>query len=143
MKGALYCGIKLDWDYNKRTLDISMPGYVQKILQRFQHAVPAQHQDSPHCAPPRKYGAVAQDPLPEDTSDKVNKKRVKIIQQVIGGVLDCAQSVDLTVLAALRHSPLLQVNKQTQPKTQKNVSPKSLTTWQHTQMRKYDTMHLI
>ena len=41
-KGALYCGIKLDWDYKKRTLDISMPGYVQKILQRFQHAVPAQ-----------------------------------------------------------------------------------------------------
>ena len=31
-KGALYCGIKLDWDYNKRTLDISMPGYVQQIL---------------------------------------------------------------------------------------------------------------
>ena len=41
-KGALYCGIKLDWDYEKRTLDISMPGYVKKIIQRFQHAVPAQ-----------------------------------------------------------------------------------------------------
>ena len=27
-KGALYCGIKLDWDYKKRMLDISMPGYV-------------------------------------------------------------------------------------------------------------------
>jgi hypothetical protein len=24
--GDLYCGIKLDWDYDKRTVDISMPG---------------------------------------------------------------------------------------------------------------------
>ena len=78
-----------------------MPGYVKKILQRFQHAVPARQQDSPYRAPPRKYGAAAQDPLPEDTSDKINKKRVKIIQQVIGGVLYYARAVDLTVLAAL------------------------------------------
>ena len=52
--------------------------HVQKIIQRFQHAVPARQQDSPYRAPPRKYGAAAQDPLPEDTSDKINEKRVKI-----------------------------------------------------------------
>ncbi len=28
--GHLYCGIQLDWDYKKRTVDISMPGYVKK-----------------------------------------------------------------------------------------------------------------
>jgi hypothetical protein len=27
-KGDLYCGIKLNWDYQARTLDISMPGYI-------------------------------------------------------------------------------------------------------------------
>jgi len=86
-KGALYCGIKLDWDYEKRTLDIGMPGYVKKILQRFQHAVPSRQQYSPYCAPTCKHNAAAQDPLPEDTSGKINKKRVHIIQQVIGGVL--------------------------------------------------------
>ena len=78
-----------------------MPGYVKNILQRFQHAVPARKQDSPYRAPPRKYGTSAQDPLPEDTSDKINEKRVKIIQQVIGGVLYYARAVDLIVLAAL------------------------------------------
>ncbi len=31
--GNLYCGIELNWDYNKRTLDISMPGYIVKQLQ--------------------------------------------------------------------------------------------------------------
>jgi len=28
--GALYCGIKLEWNYKKGYVDISMPGYVQK-----------------------------------------------------------------------------------------------------------------
>jgi hypothetical protein len=30
--GNLYCGIKLKWDYNARTLVISMPGYIIKQL---------------------------------------------------------------------------------------------------------------
>jgi hypothetical protein len=30
--GNLYCGIKLSWDYDAQTLDISMPGYIQKML---------------------------------------------------------------------------------------------------------------
>eukprot|EP00804_Cyclotella_cryptica_P019676 CCRYP_016442-RA/>CCRYP_016442-RA protein AED:0.39 eAED:0.39 QI:0/0/0/1/1/0.5/2/0/309 len=31
-EGKLYCGITLNWDYNKRTLDISMPGKTQESL---------------------------------------------------------------------------------------------------------------
>jgi hypothetical protein len=31
--GAKYLGLTLDWDYNARTLDVSMPGYVEKALQ--------------------------------------------------------------------------------------------------------------
>ena len=27
-EGDLYCGITLTWDYVRRTLDISMPGYI-------------------------------------------------------------------------------------------------------------------
>ena len=27
--GGLYCGITLQWDYNQRTLDFSMPGYYE------------------------------------------------------------------------------------------------------------------
>ena len=34
-KGSLYCGITLDWNYDKRYLDISMPGYIDKVRQRF------------------------------------------------------------------------------------------------------------
>ncbi len=28
--GDLYCGVQLDWNYNKQTVDILMPGYVKK-----------------------------------------------------------------------------------------------------------------
>ena len=31
--GDLYCGITLEWNYEERWLDISMPGYIKKVLQ--------------------------------------------------------------------------------------------------------------
>ncbi len=36
--GDLYCGICLKWDYKACTLDISMPGYIPKQLQKYKHA---------------------------------------------------------------------------------------------------------
>jgi hypothetical protein len=48
--GSLYCGISLKWDYKNRTLDISMPGYVDAALQRFQHPPPTKPQHSPYQA---------------------------------------------------------------------------------------------
>jgi len=38
--GSTYLGLTLDWNYNNHTVDISMPGYVEKALQRFQHTAP-------------------------------------------------------------------------------------------------------
>ncbi len=37
---STYLGLKLDWDYEKGTVDLSMPGYIEKALQRFQHVPP-------------------------------------------------------------------------------------------------------
>ena len=39
-KGILYCGITLDWTYNKRYVNISMPSYVHKQLQKYDHELP-------------------------------------------------------------------------------------------------------
>ncbi len=35
----LYCGIALDWNYNNQTVNISMPGYVKRSLQEYNHIV--------------------------------------------------------------------------------------------------------
>lgn len=36
-KGALFCGISLDWDYNAHTVCLSMPGYVDQALHQFEN----------------------------------------------------------------------------------------------------------
>eukprot|EP00804_Cyclotella_cryptica_P022288 CCRYP_018106-RB/>CCRYP_018106-RB protein AED:0.46 eAED:0.46 QI:0/0/0/1/0/0/2/0/151 len=40
LTGSLYCGITLHWDYNNKHLDISMPGYVNKQLTKYNHLRP-------------------------------------------------------------------------------------------------------
>jgi hypothetical protein len=38
--GSLYCGVTLKWDYDKGTVDLSMPGYIARALHKFQHPTP-------------------------------------------------------------------------------------------------------
>ena len=45
--GALYCGLTLDWNYDKRYVDVSMPGYVEKALRRFGHPTLSKPQHPP------------------------------------------------------------------------------------------------
>ena len=47
-EGTHYLGITLDWDYTKREVHLSMPGYIEKALARFHHQVPLKPQDQPH-----------------------------------------------------------------------------------------------
>jgi hypothetical protein len=56
--GTVYSGITLDWDYNKRNCDISMPGYIINVLNKFQHDTPKTPQHTPSivqkCSMPPK-----------------------------------------------------------------------------------------
>jgi hypothetical protein len=45
--GKVYSGITLKWDYEKRTCDISMTGYVNNVLNKFQHDSPKTPQHTP------------------------------------------------------------------------------------------------
>ena len=38
--GGLYCGITLEWNYEQRYVDISMPNYVKKKLIEYEHIAP-------------------------------------------------------------------------------------------------------
>ena len=99
--GSLYCGITLKWNYAARYVDISMPGYVNKLLARFDHKMPAKPQHSPHAAPPRQFGKDAQKPVEHDTMPLLPPDRIKRIQQIIGTIMYYARAVDLTTLVAL------------------------------------------
>jgi hypothetical protein len=37
---TVFSGMTLKWDYNNRTCDISMPGYVSNVFSTFQHDAP-------------------------------------------------------------------------------------------------------
>jgi hypothetical protein len=73
----IYCGIKLHWDYDARTLDISMPGYVRRQLLKYKHVTSSRPQHCPYSPEPKKYGSEAQAPLPIDTSRPLDKKEIK------------------------------------------------------------------
>ena len=56
-KGERYCGLTIKWDYKGWKVHLSMPGYVQKALTRFQHPLPAKRQDQPYPHVKPNYGA--------------------------------------------------------------------------------------
>jgi hypothetical protein len=46
------------WDYDNRTVNLSMPGYVQAAaLHKFQHTMPNCRQDAQYKINPPQYGA--------------------------------------------------------------------------------------
>jgi hypothetical protein len=100
-EGQLYLGITLKWDYNQRTVDLSMPEYVSKALTRFNHPPPSRPQNAPHSWTKPQYGAKTQLTPPLDTSPALNPREVQLLQQIIGVFLYFGRAVDSTILVAL------------------------------------------
>jgi hypothetical protein len=99
--GGLYCGITLEWDYKKRTLDISMPGYVQKQLAKYNHEKPKKPQHCPWEPAPIKYGSKSQETDQPDTSPPLDKAGIQRIQQIVGSFLYYSRATDPTIPHAL------------------------------------------
>jgi hypothetical protein len=99
--GDTFLGMHLEWDYTNRTCDISMPGYIERALQRFEHPAPTKPEDSPHDWIKPNYGAHVQLTTPIDTSDSLSAKETKRLQEVIGTILYYARAIDNTMLVAL------------------------------------------
>ena len=101
-EGKKYLGLTLDWDYDKREVHVSMPGYIQKALTRFQHEKPKRPQNQPYPHTPPNYGAKQQFTEDNDTSTKLGADGQQFVQQVTGTFLFYARAVDPTMLTALR-----------------------------------------
>jgi hypothetical protein len=99
--GSLYVGLTLQWNYKSRTVDLSMPGYVAKALERFQHPTPTRPQHSPHDWQAPQYGTKTQLTDPVDLSPPLPPSGIQFLQQVIGTLLYYARAVDNTMLVAI------------------------------------------
>jgi hypothetical protein len=72
--------MQLTWDYNQHTVDLSMPQYVQKALQRFGHMAPPKPQHAPYAAKDIQYGSKSQQTEAPNLSPSMAPDRVKRLQ---------------------------------------------------------------
>ena len=73
--GEIFYGIKLDWDYKNRTVDLSMPGYMDKLLQKFLHPTPKVPEYETHQHVQPQYGTKVQFTEPEDKISCYNPRK--------------------------------------------------------------------
>ena len=59
MTGSKYLGMQINWNYDEKYVEISMPDYVKKALHRYQY-VPTRPQHALHPAPRPVYGRAQQ-----------------------------------------------------------------------------------
>ena len=99
--GAKYCGLTLDWDYTNRTVDVSIPGYIERALQRFQHPPPTRPEHAPHAWQKPVYGAMTQYAPDPDNAPALDATFSKHLQEVLGTLLFYARAVDSAMLPAI------------------------------------------
>jgi hypothetical protein len=101
LTGSKYLGLDIAWDYVNRTVDISIPGYIEHALLCFQHASPAKPQDAPHFAERPIYGAAVQLTAALDQSPPLSPRDTKCVREILGTLLYYARAVDCTMLPAV------------------------------------------
>jgi hypothetical protein len=97
---TVYSGMTLKWEYNKRTCDISMHGYVSNVLSKFQHDSPKHPQHTPSRYGTPVYGANTQYATKDETPP-LTAQQCLTIQRVTVSVLYYARAVDPTFLMPL------------------------------------------
>jgi hypothetical protein len=77
--GDRYIGLSLDWDYVKRTVTLSMPGYIERALTRFEHPPLSKSEYSPHAWNAPTHGS-RQQYVTTITSELLNAKDTRRVQ---------------------------------------------------------------
>jgi hypothetical protein len=98
--GARYIGLTLAWDYDNQIVDISMPGYIERALHRFNHRFRQKHQHSPHKWASPEYGS-RQQYEQHDNTPALDLKDTKFVQEVLGTLLYYGRAVDCTMITAI------------------------------------------
>ena len=101
MKGSTYIGLTIECDYVHHTVDISMPGFIERALLRFHHEMPTRPQHSPHRAAPPLYSKQQQLTPKPNTTPLLDAANNKTTQEIIGTLLYYACAVNPTLLVAL------------------------------------------
>ena len=101
MSGSQYCGLHINWNYPAKYVDISMPNYVAKTLEKYQHPKPKKPQYAPHPWTEPTYGSKIQYALPPSTLPVLDKKGIKRVQSITGTFQYYSRAVDPTMMVAV------------------------------------------
>ena len=105
--GWNYCGLTIDWAYEKGYVDISMPSYIKKVLHKYQHPTPSKPEYSPHDHIEPTYGLKRQY-APVDNSKLLDLKGIRRIQGFIGSLLFYGRAIDNTMLTTINEISTVQ-----------------------------------
>jgi len=96
-----YVGITIDYRKDKRYIDLSMPGYVQKALVRFGKTA-VRGVNSPMTYVPPNYGAKSQTLKPDSTAQTpLTAAQILYVQEVVGVFLYYSRAVDPLMITAI------------------------------------------
>jgi hypothetical protein len=98
--GKNYCGLTINWNYRRRYVDTSMPGYLPSALKRLQHVAPSSPQYAPHKWSQPAYGQKLQ-LAPIDDTPSLDKSGTKYVQSCVGSFLYYARALDSTMLPSI------------------------------------------
>ena len=142
--GTNYCGLSFDWNYEKGYVDVSMPKYVEKALDKYNHSPPNKPQHAPHVWAAKFYGTKPQKATPEDTTKQLVGKAIRNVQSKIGTFLFYGRAVDPTILPALGEISLKQSSPTEKTENELNMLMDYLHTYPSAVLRYYaGTMQLI
>eukprot|EP00804_Cyclotella_cryptica_P009373 CCRYP_018077-RA/>CCRYP_018077-RA protein AED:0.09 eAED:0.09 QI:0/0/0/1/1/1/2/0/1069 len=130
-EGRRNIGLTLRWDYLKRTVRHSMPGYCEKAGQRFHHPKPTKLQHQPYSSAPRTYGSKQQLCATAASSPALGKQQKHLFRKSLE--FSCITPGQLTA-PCLRPSALSQHNRQTLRQPHWTVSTNFWTMPYHTPM---------
>ena len=99
--GSLYCGITIEWHYEKKYVDIKMPNYVPNQLLTYGLQPPRLAQHTPFEPRPINYGTKSNTIIHEDPGKLPEEVDKKYIQQVLGNFLYYAQAIYMKRLLSL------------------------------------------
>ena len=100
-EGVSYCGLTIAWDYAKKYIDISIPGYINKALKWLKHPWVKNVEDATTSYNKPSFGAKQQWADNVSTEEILAPSDSKHVQLVVGTLLYYDIAVDNTMLVVL------------------------------------------
>ena len=90
MEGRNYLGLTIYWKHSKEYVDILMPEYVKKVMDRLKHPKAKIPQYAPHLWTVPTYEKIPQASPDIDDRELIDNKSTKTIQSIVGAMIYCS-----------------------------------------------------